>query len=361
MMMMMNPEKKLKSHERNCISIDRFGDQGGYFDVVVKPMLQQGHEGELCGWLREMSLLRTFVACPQEECSGRNLIWRPARVIDKYKWICADCKAVQSIRDNSFFITIKCELKICLQVILAWCQQELSEIAAANLGIKEHVVKKVYERCDKVVESYVQKHPEEWILGGPGSIIIVDEFPGGYMTENIFDNTNNRKRNNNSHSILCIAETNLSFGIPVVQPRIWLHMIKANPVPTKMDENDTFTKSKCGMVEEALSEIVKHVARGSYIVANGRARCCNYESVKELNQYHVISVEYLQKFDTNGLKLTSSLETIWQTGIEICEEVQDATRSVGKNIIANYLWRQRFGISPFQTILNHIAECYKFT
>lgn len=101
-------------------------------------------------------------------------------------------------------------------------------------------MKKVYERCGKVVESYVQKHPEEWILGGPGSILIVDEFPGGYMSENILDNTNNRKRNNNSHSILCIAETNLSIGLPAIRPRMWMHMIKANPVVCLLISNNIF-------------------------------------------------------------------------------------------------------------------------
>ena len=88
----------------------------------------------------------------------------------------------------------------------------------------------MYERCGSVVESYVKRHPEEWILGGPGSIVIVDEFPGGYMTENFMDNTNFRKRNNNSHTILCIAETNFTATLPATPPRMWLHMIQGNPM-----------------------------------------------------------------------------------------------------------------------------------
>lgn len=54
------------------------------------------------------------------------------------------------------------------------------------------------------------------------------------------------------------------------------------------------------MVKEALKEIEKHSAPGSYIVANNRARCCNFESLQELKQYKVISVEQLQKFDPPG-------------------------------------------------------------
>lgn len=72
------------------------------------------------------------------------------------------------------------------------------------------------------------------------------------------------------------------------------------------------------MVEEALKEIVQHAAPGSFIVANSRARCCSYESIQELKQYKVISVEDLRKFDppgTNNLfnNLGTSLSQIFLT------------------------------------------------
>ena len=54
------------------------------------------------------------------------------------------------------------------------------------------------------------------------------------------------------------------------------------------------------MVEEALNEICAHAKPGSYLIANRRARCCNYESLKELKEYKVISIEDLQKYDTPG-------------------------------------------------------------
>lgn len=67
---------------------------------------------------------------------------------------------------------------------------------------------------------------------------------------------------------------------------------------------------KCNMVKEALKEITKHCAPGSYIVANNRARSCSYESLQELKQYKVISVEHLQKFDPPGKsKLLNNLGT----------------------------------------------------
>ncbi|KAG7203326.1 hypothetical protein KM043_010414 [Ampulex compressa] len=341
---------------RQCT--ERFGDQGGYFDVVVRPMLQQGHEGELCSWLKEMSLIRTVSNCPHVDCKGKSLVWNPARIVDKYSWSCPTCSRKQSIRENSFFFGVKCDLKMCLQLILGWCQMVPSDIVASYLDIKKHVVKKVYERCDEVSEMYVMRHPEDWILGGQSAILIVDEFPGGCMTENQSDINTAKKRNNNSHTIMCIAEAN------TIPTRMWLHVIEAVPELIKVEKSQRGDE-KCNMVKEALKEITRHTVPGSYIVANNRARCCNYESLQELKQYKVISVEHLQKFDPPGKnKLFNNLETIWRTCVEICEEIQDTTYTLGQNIISRRLWRQRFGPSAsmaFQYMLNHIAECYRFT
>ncbi|XP_043273297.1 uncharacterized protein [Venturia canescens] len=335
---------------------DKISDLDGYFDVVVRPMLQQGHEGELCGWLKEMSLIKTSCVCTSEQCEGRNLVWSPARVVDKYNWACLHCSKKQTIRDNSFFLSIKCEFKTCLQIILAWCKMFPSDIAASCLDVKEHVVKKVYERCAKIADDYVNSHLEEFKLGGPDSVLIVDEYPGGYMTENVPEISVSRKRNNNSHTILCIAEAN------ALPPRMWLHMIRAVPATANKTQGNII---RCGMVEEALKEIVRHVLPGSVLVANHRSRCCSYESIKELKQFAVISVEYLKNFDVPGKnKLVNNLETIWQTAVDVCEEVQESTNSLGRQIISTHLWRQRFNtLAPnaFECMLNQIAEAYKFT
>lgn len=85
-------------------------------------------------------------------------------------------------------------------------------------------MKKVYERCGKVTELYVTTHPEDFRIGGPGVVLIVDEYPGGLMAvDSITDVTITKKRNNNYHTIMCIAEATL------IPPRMWLHMIKTMP------------------------------------------------------------------------------------------------------------------------------------
>ena len=91
--------------------------------------------------------------------------------------------------------------------------------------IKKHVAKKMYEGCDEVSENYVASHPEDCVLGGQSAILIVDEFPNVYMTESPSDITTAKKRNNKSHTILCIAETN---KIPT-RMWLWLHMIEVFP------------------------------------------------------------------------------------------------------------------------------------
>lgn len=88
--------------------------------------------------------------------------------------------------------------------------------------MKPHVVKKAYERLGKVTETYVIKHSKEWVLGGGEKILIVDEFPGGYMTEAVSIPVV-KKRNNNCRTILCIAECH---NLP---PKMWMHIINAIP------------------------------------------------------------------------------------------------------------------------------------
>lgn len=92
-------------------------------------------------------------------------------------------------------------------------------------------MKKVFEKLGKVVEMYINNHIEEWYLGGPGKILIVDEFPGGYMTETLINSPVPKRRNNNNcHTILCIAEVELDQ----IPPRMWMHIIEANPGVKKL-------------------------------------------------------------------------------------------------------------------------------
>lgn len=102
--------------------------------MIIKQMLQTGHEGELCGWLRAAGLIKSSMNCPTETCHHRSLNWAPSRCVDKYCWSCTECKKRQSVRDGSFFSPIKCDLKLCMQIIVAWCQFTPCEVVVSYLG-----------------------------------------------------------------------------------------------------------------------------------------------------------------------------------------------------------------------------------
>lgn len=85
-------------------------------------------------------------------------------------------------------------------------------------------------------------------------------------------------------------------------------IINFQPLP-KNDNNNC--ERKCGMVKEAMKEISQQVLPGSNLIANNCARCCNYESLQDLKQYRVYSVEQLQKLDKSyGNNLLSNLGEI---------------------------------------------------
>ncbi|XP_058791625.1 uncharacterized protein LOC131664495 [Phymastichus coffea] len=357
------PEAEFKAKgQSNKDVLDRFTDNGGTFDMIVKPMFQAGHEGELCSWLREAGLMRSSMNCRTETCNNRSMTWAPARSVDKYCWNCTECKKRETVRDSSFFMQIKCDLKLCMQIIVAWCQSHPCDVVESYLGIKHHVVKKAYDRLAKVAEKYVTKHKDEWIFGGSDKILIIDEFPGGYMTETL-NAPVYKKRNNNCHTMLCIAEVDMDMKLFQIPPKMWMHIIQANPEPPSSKNAKTPKPiTKCGMVEEALKEICAHAKPGSYLLANQRARCCNYESLQELKEYRVICIEDLQIYDTPGKnELLGNLKTIWQTGLGVCEEIQEMSRSLGQLTLCVHLWRQRFAQSSavaFERIIQHIAECF---
>lgn len=71
---------------------------------------------------------------------------------------------------------------------------------------------------------FIKKHVNEWTLGGPGMVVVVDEFPCGYMKQNGTDVTVTKKRNNNANNILCIAEAG-----DKIPPRMWFHVFKSHP------------------------------------------------------------------------------------------------------------------------------------
>ena len=97
-------------------------------------MLQPGHEGEFFGWLKDLNLIKTTMNCPTDTCNGKNMTWVLSRNIDKYSWQCPECKKKQSVRDKSFFHSNKFDLKLWMQITVAWCQSIPCEAVISHFG-----------------------------------------------------------------------------------------------------------------------------------------------------------------------------------------------------------------------------------
>lgn len=110
------------------------------------------------------------------------------------------------------------------------------------------------------------------------------------------------------------------------------------------------------MVKEALKEIVKHTVPGSYIVANDRVCCCSYESLQNLRQYKIISIEQLQKFDPPGKsKLLNNLgnySSLYNNVAITCFCIYFSTCI--NNFCVNYpfslIFKKQFGKAPLKSV-----------
>ncbi|XP_044015359.1 uncharacterized protein LOC122857316 [Aphidius gifuensis] len=338
------------SNEKETIKI---GDNGGFFDSIVRPMFQSGHEGELHTWLKDMSLIRSSLSCSNPDCNERNLTWHSARVVDRFSWKCLICRKNYAIRDSSFFHSVKCDFKTALELILGWCQNIPPKTIASITNTKDFNARKVYERCTKIADTWVMSHINEYLFGGPGKVLVIYEYPGGNMLQDGIEIVKTKKRNN-SPTILCIIEAN---NIP---PKMWFHIMQTMPEQINHKNDDTFNdiKKKDNTFDEAIDVIKRHILPGSFIVANKNSKCFNFNAIVELKNYQTFSIDVLEQFDNNDTqKLRDNLATIWQSAVDICEDVLESQKSQGQSIISSYLWRQKF---YFQNMLHQIADEYRF-
>ncbi|KAF7991692.1 hypothetical protein HCN44_010493 [Aphidius gifuensis] len=294
---------------RNQKKVNEFGDNGGYFDSIVKPILQYGHEDEFRNWLQDMKLIKSSLTCSKPDCYEHKLIWQAARVIDKFVWKCTVCHKNYAIRDASFFHGIHCDLKTSIGLILAWCQNIPPQTIALMLGTQDLNAKKMYKKCTKMADTWVERHIDEFFLGGPGKVLVIYEYPGGNMLSDVIE----------------IVKTDKHKGhLPII---LSMNVIKG------------------------------HILPGSFIVADKNAECYDFNAIVELKNYQTFSIDFLEKFDNDAQKLRDNLATIWQSAVDIFEDVVESPKSQRQSILSSYLWRQKFN---FQNMLEQIADEYRF-
>ena len=84
--------------------------------------------------------------------------------------------------------------------------------------MKEQLVRRIYAQCAEVVVSYMSKNTYDWVLGGEGSVTLLDVWPNGYLK--VPGSTReNRLSYPDRVRIVWLADTNC---VPV---RYWAHLL----------------------------------------------------------------------------------------------------------------------------------------
>lgn len=92
------------------------------FETTIEPLLAAGREADLCEWLKKNGLIAKEQKCPNNECPApEKMQWHRARVVDKFNWVCQECKKKLPARHASFFADFKCELGYALKIIDGKC------------------------------------------------------------------------------------------------------------------------------------------------------------------------------------------------------------------------------------------------
>lgn len=163
--------------------------------------------------MKEIGLIHSSIKCATPTCNGCELQWKKARIIDKFHWICNECKKKMSIRAGSFLEDFQCSMKGIVETVLAWCDGISPEdVIVDGKPLKTSLVKRIYNQCTNITDCYVQRHPELSQLGGDNCVVLIDLFPDGCMTTAPHNN-------NYSKQLLCVADT------AYMPARIWAHVL----------------------------------------------------------------------------------------------------------------------------------------
>lgn len=296
------------------------------FQESIRPLLLEGREAELCDWMKEMGLLTCTVKCTNPPCNGCEMVWKKARIIDKFHWVCNECKKKLSIRTGSFLEGFQCSLKAVIETIMAWCDGiPPDDVTIDGKPLKASLVKRIYNQCSNVTDWYILHHPELSQLGGDNSVVIVDTFPDGCMTTAPHNN-------NYTKQLVCIADT------AFMPARVWAQVLDHG-----IHKN----------YSEVLATLLSHIRPGSTLVVTPKLfpDLCHAKGMAE-----VISVEALMSLDPDDYQRSlKNLETIWATTVSVCQEVQQMNSSETVQLLRELQWRQVFP-SHTKYLLQHIVE-----
>ncbi|XP_014240492.1 uncharacterized protein LOC106661535 [Cimex lectularius] len=297
-----------------------------YFQMTIKPLLEEGKDGELIDWLKDIGLLKRSQKCTNPDCQGtKPMEWKRARIVDKFHWSCPLCKKKVSIRNDSPLAEFHCSFKIILDTITAWCDGvSLEEFTKENKTVKGVIAKRIYSTCTNVANWYMQNHQDLSYLGGDNTVVLLDTFPDGCMTTTPHNNNYGKR-------VLCMADTS---HMPA---RIWTQII----------DNKSLDYHKLS------SLVAEHIRPGSTVVASPGLFPLLHGTK---GMAEVISVDALTALDPIDYQRSlKNLETIWKSTVSVCQEIQNLSNTEGEQTLRELEWRQVFP-TPLAQILHDIAS-----
>ncbi|XP_022184064.2 uncharacterized protein LOC111043417 isoform X2 [Nilaparvata lugens] len=305
-----------------------FRDQDYSLRETLRQLLVEGREGQLCDWLKEVGFIPQTVRCENAECNGAAMLWKKARIIDKYHWVCPLCKKKATIRHGTFLESVQCTVRSAVGAIMGWCDGMPPEEFTQDDGkVKASVVKKIYSMCSLVTDWYMQRHPEISLLGGEGDDypLIVDMFPHGCMTTTPHNN-------NYSKQVLCVADTRF------LPARIWVQLLD-------VAEAKDYSK--------VIPLLLNHIRPRSTLVVSPLL-FPELSAVTDMKE--VISIEALTTLNEEDYQRSlKNLETIWESTVSVCQEIQDMSNAEGSQLLRELQWRTIFN-PRIKTIFAHIVE-----
>ncbi|XP_033121683.1 uncharacterized protein LOC117120726 [Anneissia japonica] len=277
-------------------------------------------------WCRRYGLLAQTMVCPVCNLLCQEGVYN--RVIDGRVFRCPnrDCRKVSSIRKGSFFEAAHIPLWKVIAITYMWSTNcgrprgPSQEFLMRELDIgSEHTIVDWNQFCRDVAVEYFVNHPQQ--IGGPGSIVEIDES--------------------------AFAKRKYNRGRMV--PEKWVfgayEAARKRGVMVMVDRRDAVT---------LMPVINQWIAPGSIIWSDMWAA---YNQIPNQGFQHG-TVNHTHHFvDPNTGVTTNHAEAMWSRAKAKFKSMMGPTnRDMIGGYLAEFMWNQRFGDSPFFHFWTQIAN-----
>ncbi|XP_033105195.1 uncharacterized protein LOC117107601 [Anneissia japonica] len=283
----------------------------------------------LVTWCRRYGLLSSHMVC--QACNTRCIEYNFGRGIDERIWRCNNqrCKRTTSIRKGSFFSGSHLHLWQLLALTYMWSTNcgrprgpsQANIMKELEIG-SEHTVVDWNQFCRDVTVNYFRNHPEQ--LGGPGVIVEIDE--------SLFS-----KRKNH---VGRVVREQWVFG--AYEPATKKGLL----IPVEARDAATL-----------LPIVRQWIAPGSHVHSD-MWRAYNQIVLIPGQNYQHDTVNHTRHFvDPQTGVTTNHVEAMWSRAKAKIKSMMGPTnREMSEDYMAEFMWNQRFGESPFYNFWHQIAS-----